>query len=230
MSTFVTVRAGGINVLYLVGAKRIGGGPGAEQRFVRAALAHSPDIVVERRLINYEPMGVDISDVIGRQEAGDLRSAECGVGRPAHNGETRARSAPDVIILDDVDVQGLSAASWQAIAERVRKGMGLIMLGGYHSYGPGGFRESPLADVLPMNIGPAQRQEFGEPLREDVQLGAGEDAAGGAARSAASDDAAGGSRGRRSEVGGQGNCEWQRGDLGAVAAAGWGECGLGGMS
>ena len=28
VSTFVTVRAGGINVLYLVGAKRIGGGPG----------------------------------------------------------------------------------------------------------------------------------------------------------------------------------------------------------
>jgi len=35
----VTVRAGGINVLYLVGTKRIGGGPGAEQRFVRAAIA-----------------------------------------------------------------------------------------------------------------------------------------------------------------------------------------------
>ena len=40
------------------GAKRIGGGPGPEQRFVRAALAQSPDIVVERRLINYDPPGV----------------------------------------------------------------------------------------------------------------------------------------------------------------------------
>jgi hypothetical protein len=155
VSTFVTVRAGGINVLYLVGTKRVGGGPGAEQRFVRAALAHSPDIVVERRLINYEPMGVDITDVIGRKGAGSGASRE---------------SPPDVIILDDVDVQGLSVASWQAIAERVRKGMGLIMVGGYHSYGPGGFRESALADVLPINIGPAQRQAFGEPLREDVQL------------------------------------------------------------
>jgi hypothetical protein len=165
-STFVTVRAGGINVLYLVGAKRVGGGPGTEQRFVRAALAHSPDIVVERRLINYEPMGVDISDVIGR--AGGGRPA---VGGGAGSGDPRtAASAPDVIILDDVDVLGLSVASWQAIAERVRKGMGLIMLGGYHSYGPGGFRESVLADVLPINIGPAQRQAFGQPLREDVQL------------------------------------------------------------
>jgi hypothetical protein len=155
LSTFVTVRAGGVNVLYLVGAKRVGGGPGAEQRFVRAALAHSPDIVVERRLINYEPMGADITDVIGRKGAGAGPSRE---------------SPPDVVILDDVDVQGLNDASWQAIAERVRKGMGLIMVGGYHSYGPGGFRESPLADILPINIGPAQRQAFGEPLREDVQL------------------------------------------------------------
>ena len=69
VSTFVTVRAGGINVLYLVGAKRIGGGPGQEQRFVRAALAQSPDIVVERRLINYEPPG-------GRFAGCDPRSGE----------------------------------------------------------------------------------------------------------------------------------------------------------
>ena len=83
VSTFVTVRAGGINVLYLVGAKRIGGGPGPEQRFVRAALAHSPDIVVERRLINYDPPAVDLVETI-------------------RNGKF------DVVILDDVDVQGLS--------------------------------------------------------------------------------------------------------------------------
>jgi uncharacterized membrane protein len=144
-STFVTVRAGGINVLYLVGAKRIGGGPGQEQRFVRAALAQSPDIVVERRLITYAPSGIDLVDTI-------------------RDGK------PDVVIVDDVDVQGLSATSWQALAQRVRDGAGLMMLGGYHSFGPGGFRDSPLADVLPIDISPAQRQSFGEPLREDVHL------------------------------------------------------------
>ena len=163
VSTFVTVRAGGINVLYLAGAKRIGGGPGPEQRFVRAALARSPDIVVERRLINYDPPGIDITDAvgIGGGRPGNMREAAAG---------QRSSAEPDVIILDDVDVQGLSRESWQAIAERVGKGMGLIMLGGYHSFGPGGFRESPLADLLPINIGPAQRQGFGEVLREDVQL------------------------------------------------------------
>jgi hypothetical protein len=145
VSTFVTVRAGGIKVLYLVGAKRIGGGPGPEQRFVRDALARSPDIIIERRLINYDPLAVDLVETI-------------------RDGEF------DVVIVDDVDVQGLSQASWQLIADRVRRGMGLAMLGGYHSFGPGGFRDTPLDDVLPINIGPAQRQIFGEPVRKDVHL------------------------------------------------------------
>jgi uncharacterized membrane protein len=163
-STFVTVRPGGINVLYLAGAQRVGGGPGAEQRFVRAALAQSPDIVVTRRLINYEPPGADLTDAIGKGKPSVAGNAGSGDSRMT------AAPAPDVIILDDVDLQGLNAASWQAIAERVQKGMGLMMLGGYHSFGPGGFRGSPLADVLPIDIGPAQRQEFNEPLRQDVQL------------------------------------------------------------
>jgi uncharacterized membrane protein len=144
-STFVTVRKGGVNVLYLVGAKRIGGGPGPEQRFVRASLAQSPDIVVERRLLNYEPPDLDLRDV--------LRQGEY-----------------DVVILDDVDAQALSLSTWQTLAEMVRGGAGLMMTGGYHSFGPGGFRDSPLADVLPINIGPAQRQAFNEPLRSDVHL------------------------------------------------------------
>ncbi len=166
VSTFVTVRPGGINVLYLVGTQRVGGGPGQEQRFVRASLAQSPDIVVRRRLINYEPPGADITDLIGKGRPSEGRSAASGDPRTTNT----TIPAPDVVVLDNVDMQGLSPASWQAIAERVQKGMGLIMIGGYHSFGPGGFRSSPLADVLPMEIGPAQRQEFGEPVRQDVQL------------------------------------------------------------
>ncbi|HEX4413339.1 MAG TPA: glutamine amidotransferase [Lacipirellulaceae bacterium] len=153
VSTFVTVRPGGINVLYLVGTQRIGGGPGQEQRFVRASLAQSPDIVISRRLINYQPPGADITDVIGHGKGGHTSSPE-----------------PDVTIVDNVDVQGLNDASWKAIADRVQHGMGLLMTGGYHSFGPGGYRGSPLADVLPMEIGPAQRQDFNEALRQDVQL------------------------------------------------------------
>jgi hypothetical protein len=145
VATFVTVRAGGINVLYLDGAKRVGGGPGPEQQRLRAALARSPDIALERRFMNYERMGVDL--------------------------QTQIRDGGyDVFILDDLDAQGLSAASWQAIADRVRQGAGLLMIGGYHSFGPGGFGENPLDDLLPIDIGPAQRQLFGERPRDDMHV------------------------------------------------------------
>lgn len=164
-STFVTVRPGGINVLYLVGAQRLGGGPSPEQRFVRASLAQSPDIVVTRKLINYEPLSADITDAIGKGAGGAGSAAGT---KPS--GPRSAVAPPDVVVLDNVDMQGLNGASWHAIADRVQKGMGLIMVGGYHSFGPGGFRGSPLADALPVEIGPAQRQEFGEALRQDVQL------------------------------------------------------------
>lgn len=174
-STFVTVRPGGINVLYLVGAQRVGGGPSPEQRFVRASLAQSPDIVVTRRLITYESLDADVTDLIGKSKAATgagLPAVNSGTtnGSPAAGAPQLAVASPDVIILDNIDVKGLNAASWQAIAERVKKGMGLIMVGGYHSFGPGGFRDSPLADVLPVDLGPAQRQELGDKPRQDVHV------------------------------------------------------------
>ena len=81
VSTFVTVRAGGIKVLYLVGAKRIGGGPGPEQRFVRDALARSPDIVIERRLINYDPLAVDLVETIRERRFRRRDRRRCGCPR-----------------------------------------------------------------------------------------------------------------------------------------------------
>jgi uncharacterized membrane protein len=144
-STFVTVREGGIQVLFLTGAKRIGGTPGQEQRFVRASLAESPDIVVTRRVFDY------------RQPREDIREL---IDRPAF----------DAVVLDDVDSLALNNESWQALAKRVSEGMGLMMLGGYHSFGPGGYRDAPLGEALPVGIGPAERQNFDEPVRSDMHL------------------------------------------------------------
>jgi uncharacterized membrane protein len=144
-STFVTVREGGINVLYLAGATRIGGSAGLEQRFVRTSLAASPDVVLKRILFNYEPPERDIREMIA---PGEL----------------------DVVVLDDLDADALNRNSWEALAEFVARGGGLMVLGGYHSYGPGGYRGLPIADVLPLEIGFAERQNFGETLRGDVHI------------------------------------------------------------
>ena len=62
---------------------------------MRASLAQSPDIVVARRLINYEPVGVDITDAIGGKSSGSVGETcgrrRCGVGRLAHNGGGKRR-------------------------------------------------------------------------------------------------------------------------------------------
>ncbi len=144
-STFVTVREGGIKVLYLYGASRIGGSGDVEQAFVPRTIDESPDIIVSRKLFNYT------------RPQEDLR-------RELQPGSY------DVVILSNVDKDALNADSWQALAEMVRRGTGLLMTGGYHSFGPGGFRTTQLAPVLPVEMGLAERQNFRDALREDMHV------------------------------------------------------------
>lgn len=142
-STFITVREGGVKVMQLVGADRVGGQPGPEQRFVRAALAASPDVAVTRRVFDYRQEKIDLTD--------DL-----------------ARDPFDVFLVDNLDSRALSALTWMALVNQVQDGAGLMMTGGRQSFGPGGFRDNPIGSVLPVGIGPAERQRLGEPWRTDV--------------------------------------------------------------
>lgn len=144
-STFVTVLKGGVKVLYLAGAGRIGGLPGIEPRFVRSALAANPDMHIDYQAVKYDPSEIDVRD--------QLRDEKY-----------------DVILLGDVDVSGLSARSWTEMAKMVERGAGLAMLGGFHSFGPGGFANSPLQDVLPIEMSRTERQSFGEVPRTDVHV------------------------------------------------------------
>jgi uncharacterized membrane protein len=59
----------------------------------------------------------------------------------------------DVFILGDIDSSYLRPQQQEMIVKRVRQGAGLVMLGGYHSLGPGGYAGTPLGDVLPMLLG-----------------------------------------------------------------------------
>ena len=44
------------------------------------------------------------------------------------------------------------------------------MLGGFHSFGPGRYCETPLADVLPVAMDRLERQSFDDPIRERPAL------------------------------------------------------------
>jgi hypothetical protein len=59
----------------------------------------------------------------------------------------------DVFILGDIDSSYIKPQQQQMIVDRVRNGGGLVMLGGYHSLGPGGYAGTPVGETLPVQLG-----------------------------------------------------------------------------
>jgi hypothetical protein len=129
LSTFVTVRGGGVNVFYLEGERRV------EQRFLRRALDSSPNIKVDYELLDqHDPKarGIDLS---ARFQKGKY----------------------DVYILGDIDSSVFRKEDLELLRQAVENGAGLLALGGFHSFWPGGYQATPLADVLPLRATDADR-------------------------------------------------------------------------
>ncbi|MBC8351968.1 MAG: hypothetical protein H8E66_08255 [Planctomycetes bacterium] len=144
LSAFVTVLEGGLRVLYLYGDLL------GEQRLLRRSINLSPDIQLDDIYV-------------------DPRNIERGA---LNLDDELSFSNFDVLLLESVDSEALGEANLQGIAKLTERGKGLMMLGGFNSFGPGGYRESPLADVLPIQMGRFERQDVGfdSPLRKDLHL------------------------------------------------------------
>jgi uncharacterized membrane protein len=141
-STFVTVLDGGLKVLYLNGALQ------PDIRFLRRALDASPDMNVEFRTIDARKPQTRPKDMIDYFEPGRF----------------------DVYILGDLDATAFTPSEMAALAAAVERGAGFIMLGGFHSFGAGGYAGTPLDDVLPVEMNRLERQNFGEAIRTDQHL------------------------------------------------------------
>jgi uncharacterized membrane protein len=142
VSTFVTVLDGGLKVLYLNGALQ------PDVKFLRRSLDASPDMNVELRTI-------------------DARKPET---RPKDFDELFQPGKFDVYILGDLDANAFTEQELASLAAVVERGAGLIMLGGFHSFGPGGYAATPLAKVLPVEMNRLERQNFGEAIRSELHL------------------------------------------------------------
>lgn len=59
----------------------------------------------------------------------------------------------DVFIFGDLDASFVKPDQQGLIVKRVQEGGGLIMLGGYHSLGPGGYDGTPIGNILPVRLG-----------------------------------------------------------------------------
>jgi uncharacterized membrane protein len=147
ISTFVTVLAGGLNVLYLDGRLL------PEQKFLLKSLDASPDIRVVFKGINAQKPQTKPTDLLEHFKPGKY----------------------DVYLIGDVDSSAFTEQELTALRDAVNKGTGgkgagLMMLGGSYSFGPGGYAGTPLAEVLPIEMDKLERQRFGDPLRGDVHL------------------------------------------------------------
>lgn len=143
MSTFVTVLKGGVNVLYLDGSLS------TEQKFLRWSLDASPDIKVDYVRIRADRRETRPPDLLERLKPGKY----------------------DVYMLGDIDSDAFKEGELEQLRATVEQGAGLIMMGGVHSFGAGGYGKTALDDVLPIMIGRLERQQFGENIREDLHLG-----------------------------------------------------------
>jgi uncharacterized membrane protein len=85
-----------------------------------------------------------------------------------------------VYILGDLDSDAFKAAGGgtpesaypqlEQLRATVEKRAGVMMLGGFHSFGPGGYDATPLARLLPIRMDPFERQRFDEKNRTDVHV------------------------------------------------------------
>jgi len=146
MSTFVNVLKGGLNVFYLEGAP-----PRIEQKFLARALAASPDIQVDFPRPPIDPR---------RPET-----------RPADLARRFEPGKYEVYILGDLDAKAFAGTDdLERLKTAVQRGAGLLALGGFHSFGPGGYSGTPLADVLPVAMDRFERQNLDGTIRTDVHF------------------------------------------------------------
>jgi uncharacterized membrane protein len=60
----------------------------------------------------------------------------------------------DVFLLGDLDRSYFSAKQLENLKTAASEGKGLLMIGGYASFGPGGYEGTPVEEILPVFVGP----------------------------------------------------------------------------
>jgi len=128
ISTWVTVKGGGIKVLIVDGSPETW-----EGTFIKRSL----DTAQEIQAILLRSTGPE-----------RLRQALAGIDL----------REVDVLLIRDVAADWLSEETLQAIVSRIDEGMGFALLGGRRSFGPGDWGRSPLARLLPVRVHPSDGQ------------------------------------------------------------------------
>ncbi len=143
-TVFLNVRGGGARILYIEGEPR------TEQNFIKIAMSESKDMQMNFQLISKPPLQKWPVDLSQRLSDGVY----------------------DCFVLGDLDYKAIDFAGAKAIADQVKKGAGLVTLGGFSAYGAGGWDGSPLRDILPIDVTGQRRQgvAIGSPIEMQNHL------------------------------------------------------------
>jgi uncharacterized membrane protein len=125
ISSFVTVLAGGLSVRFLQGPNFTW-----DFRFLSRAIGTAQELHLDGVVIRRP----------AQDDVGELEDSEFVPGKY------------NVFVLSDLPADHLTAKQHGLLVEAVKKGAGLIMLGGRASFGAGGWADTPLPDILPAEI------------------------------------------------------------------------------
>lgn len=139
---FVDVREGGGRVLYIEGALR------QEYAFLRRSLRRFPDLDLTARWIPKDTQSAWPVDLQVFFQPGRF----------------------DVYIIGDLDASAIGDVQWEQLASAVEAGAGLVTLGGFHTYDVGGYADSPLARVLPIEMDDSRRRDVLAEVNPDNQI------------------------------------------------------------
>jgi uncharacterized membrane protein len=156
-SNFVRVIDGGLKVLFIQG----------ERHFDQAPLKQSLD---ESTDINVMYLDVRVGKVKVADKGGTFleRLERATQERDSWVNTAFAKGAYNVYILDNLDSKAFKPEELQALANRVREGCGLIMLGGFNTFGSGGYADTPLAAISPVVMRSVDRQLPDSSIRRDL--------------------------------------------------------------
>ncbi len=131
LTTYFNVLKGGVNVAYFDTVR-------PEQKFIRL-VNESPDIQVD-----FQPI-----------RTGDL------TGVNVIDGQLFLPGKYDVYLIGDVPAKVFGPAHLAALKKAVDAGAGVMMLGGFENFGAGGYADTPLADLLPIELNSADKRAAG---------------------------------------------------------------------
>ncbi|MFN3192603.1 MAG: glutamine amidotransferase [Aureliella sp.] len=142
--SFISVREGGAKILMVDGEPRF------EQKFLKRAVDESLDFSLDRALLNQRVQ----------------KSARGGIDL----GKDFQIDGYDAFIIGDLPAKALTRTAQDEIRKRVAAGGGILFMGGYQSFDAGGYGNSILDPLFPVQLSRRGFQNYDSPINRSFHI------------------------------------------------------------